>query len=185
MTDMDLPLARNKDITVQELENETLIYDLTIDKAYCLNETSSIVFSACGSRKTFEYLKNKYKFTDDLINLALEGLKTNDLLAREYASPFAGMSRRALIRKVGTASMIALPLISVIIAPPAAQATSTRPCSCCVRAGQLICRTCRRTDIVEFAGFTRTGTCTIPDGGNGRIDCSGTDGTDTRDVCVL
>lgn len=121
---MQLPSARNENILVQELKNEILIYDLLTNKACCLNETSAKVFNACGNAETFESLKKNHRFTDDLIHLSLDELKKNNLLKDEYASVFAGMSRREVIRKVGLASMIALPVVSGLVAPVAANATS-------------------------------------------------------------
>ena len=121
-----LPIARNTDIVVQESGKEMLIYDLNTHKAYTLNETSSIVYQACDGKTTFAELSAKNNFTDDIIFLAIDELNKENLLekAEEYNSPFKGLSRREVIRKVGLASMIVLPLISSIVAPTAAMALS-------------------------------------------------------------
>ena len=123
---MKLPLARTKDVVVQELKDEVLIYDLKTNQAFCLNDTAAKVFNACGSSgtATFAELKSRYKFSDDLIHLALETLQENNLLEADYTAPFAGLSRREVIRRVGLASLIALPVISALIAPQAAHAAS-------------------------------------------------------------
>lgn len=68
---MKLPLLRTENLVVQNAGDEVLIYDLIIDKAYALNETSTIIYQACAGHMTFDELKNKYKFTDDLMLLAL------------------------------------------------------------------------------------------------------------------
>ena len=47
-----LPKAKTSEILVQELENELLVYDLKTNKAFCLNETSAIVFQLCDGTKT-------------------------------------------------------------------------------------------------------------------------------------
>lgn len=120
----NLPPARNSEVVIQQLENETLVYDLSINKAYCLNETSARVFLAAGNNGTFEDLRKRYKLSDELIYLALDELKKNNLIQDEYSSPFAGISRREVIRKVGLTSMVALPVISTLIAPTAAHAGS-------------------------------------------------------------
>jgi hypothetical protein len=121
---MKLPAARNHNIVISELEKELLVYDLTAAKAYCLNETSAVVFNACGRNQTFDDLKRQYEFSDDLIHLALNELKKQDLIESDYVLPFAGMNRRELIRKVGLSTMIALPVITGLIAPRAAGAQS-------------------------------------------------------------
>ena len=122
-----LPLARSTDIVVQELGEEILIYDLNTHKAYNLNETSGTVYRACDGRTTFDELKLGTKLPDEIIFLALDELRRENLLeeSQTYSSPFGGMSRREAIRRVGLASMIALPVISSLIAPTAAMAQSS------------------------------------------------------------
>lgn len=121
-----LPLARNTDVVVQALGKEILIYDLHTHKAYNLNETSSIVYQACDGKTTFDELKLRTKFSDEIIFLALDELIKEKLVTenRVYNSPFSGMSRREAIRKAGFATMIALPVISSLVAPTAAMAQS-------------------------------------------------------------
>jgi len=123
-------MARSADIVVQTLGKEILIYDLNAHKAYNLNETSSLVYQACDGKTTFDELKRKNKFTDDLIFLALDQLKSDNLieLDNSFVSPFNGISRREAIRKVGLASMVALPVIASLVAPTAAMAQSAGAC---------------------------------------------------------
>lgn len=121
---MKLPKARTENLLEQNLKDEILIYDLATDKALNLNETSSAVYKACGQNTSFDEIRRKYKFTDEFIYLALDELKRNNLLAEEYSSPFAETSRREVIRKVGLATMFALPLISGLVAPKAINAAS-------------------------------------------------------------
>lgn len=119
-----LPPTRTESIVEQISGKEVLLYDLTTNKAYCLNETSSIIYKACNGATTFDELKSKHQFTDDLIYLALEQLQKDNLIDGEPITHFAGMNRREVIRKVGLASMIALPVISSLVAPSAANAAS-------------------------------------------------------------
>lgn len=127
---MKLPKARNENIIMQNLETEVLIYDTIIDKAYCLNETSANIFNHCDGATSFDEFKRRYKYTDELIFLALDELKEKNLLdsSAEYQTPFSGISRREVIRKVGFATMIALPLITSIVAPTAIRAASGVVC---------------------------------------------------------
>jgi hypothetical protein len=136
-----LPLARSTDIIVQELGKEVLIYDLQTHKAFNLNKTSSIVYLACDGNTTFKELKLKSKFTDDLIFLALDQLQNENLLDENqlYDSPFAGISRRAAVKRVGLATIIALPVIYSLIAPTAAMALSvTATAPTCAAKGQVV-----------------------------------------------
>jgi hypothetical protein len=110
-----------------------LIYDLTINKAFCLNPTSAIIWNLCDGNNYVSDITNqvskqlKQPVTDDLVYLALDQFKTDNLLSdnEEIKIEFSGLSRREVIRKVGFASMIALPVISSLVAPTAAMATST------------------------------------------------------------
>lgn len=123
---MKLPKARTENLVEQNLGAEILIYNLLTHKAFNLNETLSIVYQNCDGETSFGELKNKYKFTDDFIYLALDELKRSDLLAKDavYSSPFAKTSRREVIKKVGLATMLALPLIAGLVAPQASNAAS-------------------------------------------------------------
>jgi hypothetical protein len=127
-----LPLARSNDVVVQQLGKEILVYDLLTHKAYNLNETCSVVYNACDGKTTFSDLKIKHKFTDDIIFLALDELKKDNLIEADslFVSPFVGMNRREVIRRVGLASMIALPVISSLVAPTAAMAQSGGGANC-------------------------------------------------------
>lgn len=123
---MKLPRTRTENLLERNLKDETLIYDLLIDKAFNLNETLSVVYKACGQSLTFDEIKRRYKYTDDFIYLALDELKANNLLAEDYISPFADTTRREAIKKVGMATMFALPLITGLVAPKAINAASNQ-----------------------------------------------------------
>lgn len=122
-----LPLSRHKDVVIQELGKEILVYDLLTHKAYHLNETATLVYKSCDGKTAFAELRIKTKFTDEIIFLALDELKKENLLEEDdsYSSPFAGVTRREVIRRVGLTSMIAFPVISSLVAPTASMAQST------------------------------------------------------------
>lgn len=133
-----LPLARTKNIIVQTLKEETLLYDLNSDQAFCLNQTSAIVWRACDGATDFEELKRKNKFADEIIWLALDELKKKNLLEDDgnFHLSLCRISRREMIRNAGYAAMTALPIITSLVAPAAAQAQSgvcSGACTCSVR----------------------------------------------------
>lgn len=123
---MKLPKARTSNLIEQNFETETLIYDLNINKAFNLNETSTIIYKACNGESSFEDLKRRYKFTDELIFLALDELRRNDLLAKDESFSLDALktNRRELIKKVGLTTMFALPVITGLLAPRAVNAAS-------------------------------------------------------------
>jgi len=129
-----LPLSHRENLVVQELNGEVLIYDLEKNKAFCLNETSALVYQLCDGTKSVSDIgkamgeKLELPVADELVWLALDQLKKENLLddSRKLESKFEGLSRRDVIRKVGLASLVALPVISSLVAPPAAAAQSVR-----------------------------------------------------------
>lgn len=182
---MKLPKAR-KDIIVQDLKGEVLVYDLETDRAHCLNETAGKVFNACDGMQTLDDLKRRHRLTDEIIFLALDSLKKENLLdeTTKYVSPFAGVSRREAVRKVGLASLIALPVISSLLAPTAAAAQSrAAACNSCTNSlplGSICSLPFGCFSQTGLAGITTTGcatsgttcrtcTCQIP---GGQSSCS-------------
>lgn len=131
------PASRKTDIVVQEYNNEILIYDLSIHKAFILNKTSALVWQACDGSKTVPEIANqisrqlKSPVTEDLVWMALDGLKKENLIENnfELTPPFGGLTRREVIRRVGFASMVTLPVIAPLVAPTAAMAQSGGVCA--------------------------------------------------------
>lgn len=129
------PLARKQDLITQELPNELLLYDLTNDKAHCLNETAAFVWRHCDGRTTpkeiARSLSQRSGATVDerLVWLAVGQLADNNLLSRRPQLPasFAGLNRREVVRAISlTAVVVAVPLITSIVAPTAAEAATCK-----------------------------------------------------------
>lgn len=127
------PKIINSNIVVQEFEKELLLYDLITNKAFCLNETSAFIWQLCdGTNSTTEISRQlskhfKANLDENFVWLAIEQFKRDGLLDESIPIEidFGGLSRRQMIKKVGLATMIALPLISSIIAPIVAMAASS------------------------------------------------------------
>jgi hypothetical protein len=135
-----LPMARSRDIVVQEFNKEILIYDLKIHEAYCLNETSSTVYRACDGQTTPEELKSGHGLTDEIISLAVDDLRRKNLVENnggDLPTLLSRLSRREALRKIGLTSMIALPVISSLVAPTAAQ-TQSKGSTTCAAPGQTV-----------------------------------------------
>jgi len=126
------PKSRKENLVVQELDGEVLIYDLQTDKAFCLNITSALIWQACdGTRNVAEISrwvgeKLNTANSEDLVWLALDQLKKEKLIENDedISNYFEGVSRREVIKKIGLSSMIALPIVSSLVAPMAASAAS-------------------------------------------------------------
>ena len=67
------PSARKSDIVTQDSLDETLIYDLKTNKAFCLNETSALVWQLCNGR-------NSVSEISDAMSVQLKTLVSEDLV---------------------------------------------------------------------------------------------------------
>jgi hypothetical protein len=134
-----LPKSRTENLIIKQVNGETLVYDLTTDKAHCLNQTAALVWQHCdGSRSISEIAallspQGDTPVADEFVLLALDQLRKFKLLETngERAFQFAGMNRRELVRRIGIGAL-ALPIIISIAAPPAsAQASNPSFLICC------------------------------------------------------
>ena len=131
------PQARKEGLVIQELPDEVLVYDLERDRAHCLNETAAFVWQHCDGRTTAEEiarsLGNKVNASVDekVVWFAIDQLGRNHLMKNAPVAPqlMAGLNRREMVRALGLAAAVAVPVVASIIAPTPAQATT------CVGAG--------------------------------------------------
>lgn len=141
------PRARQSALVVQELAEDLLVYDQDRFKAHCLNRTAALVWKHCDGQKSPKEialaLENEVgsPVAEEMVWLALGQLEKSRLLAGTVMLPEeqAGISRREVIRRVGIAAALALPMVTSIVAPKAVQAAtcggSGAPCTtgaqCC------------------------------------------------------
>lgn len=172
------PVSRKSDLVTQEHEKEILIYDLLIDKAYSLNETSSLIWNLCdGKNSVAEISSNLSKklnssVNEDFVWLALEQLKKDNLLANgeDISIDFGGLSRREVIRKAGFTTLILLPVISSVVSPIAIQAASVS-CS----------GNCRCPNSTAANGSCNGSAATV--GGISYVNCFTTSGNNSNCNC--
>jgi len=154
------PLARKEGLVVQELPDEILVYDLDRDKAHCLNETAAMVWRKCDGRATTtaisKALENELRKPVDekIVWLALDQLGRNNLLEQIPAPPpvMNGLNRREMVRALGIAAAVAIPVVTSIVAPTPAQAATCLPSGAsCTSNAQCCSGTC--------AGLPGPGTC--------------------------
>ena len=125
--------ARKDNVVVKKLQDETLVYDLKRNKAYCLNETSALVWELCDGKRSIADIsaevssRLKGAVSEDFVRIALDQLNKNGLLKAGAKDYFGNMSRREVVRRVGFSSVAALPIVSYIVAPEAAMAQSCLP----------------------------------------------------------
>jgi Coenzyme PQQ synthesis protein D (PqqD) len=132
-----LPIARDKDLIVQDLPDEVLVYDMQTDKAHCLNPTAALIWKNCDGRKSVSEIAGlveqelKSPVSEEVVTLGLEELAGYRLLKEDTWMPLqrAGLSRRKLIKRLGLTAAITLPMIISITAPRAVEAATADPCT--------------------------------------------------------
>lgn len=154
------PVARTESLIVKEVDGETLVYDLTTDKAHCLNDTAARVWKNCDGRKTVSEISAALSaeantdVKDEVVWLALDQLEKFKLLEAAPARPgfLAGMTRRQMVARLGIAA-VALPAIVSIVTPSAWAAGSLIPPTfCCVNPNDCITGNCQQ-DVVPCTTY--------------------------------
>ncbi len=125
-----IPVARKEDLVIQELQDEILVFDIKTSKAHCLNQTASRVWKYCDGKNTISDINELFKIRtganvpENLIWLAIDQLNERELLEEKIETEFAGQNRREILKKIGLATVIALPIVASITAPTAALAVA-------------------------------------------------------------
>jgi len=126
----EFPQARIDDLLVEQLPDETIVYDLKSDRAHSLNHAASVVWRHCDGRHSIDDLARVVR--DELgvdgetsVSVALAALNRARLIRpgtwrNDHA---AGQTRRQMLRKLGVAAAL-VPVVISIIAPTAAYAAS-------------------------------------------------------------
>lgn len=168
MNSKNKPLSRVDNIIIQEFNDELLIYDLKIHKAYSLNKTSALVWQLCDGKNSITEIvlslskKLNSPVSEDFVWLALDGLRKENLLFDgEEISNLDDLSRRRLLKKAGYSAVVGLPIISSLVAPLPANAQS----GSCLNDGAV----CTGSTVPCCPGFVCNPVCgqCIEDGGLG------------------
>jgi len=130
------PRKRRDGLVVQELPEETLVYDLERHKAHCLEAVAAAVWEACDGKRTAEQIaaragkRTSRPVPEEAVWLALRRLGRARLLDAPVVVPAAGRftSRRDWLKRA--AALGGLSVLS-ITAPTAAQAATCTTQTAC------------------------------------------------------
>ncbi len=141
-----VPRARTEGLVIQELPDEVLVYDRDRDKAHCLNQTAALVWRYCDGKTSVTNMARRLerdlkteRVDEKVVWYALGQLSKDHLLEEDLVSPalLTGMSRREMVRVLGVAAVVAIPLVTSIVAPtPAQAATCLNSGSACTGSAQ-------------------------------------------------
>lgn len=130
--EQSLPRARKDGLLIQEMPDELLVYDLVRHKAHCLNETAALVWKRCDGKTSVKQMVRLLKTERDaaadesMVWMAFDQLAKAKLLqgeARKWSGA-SGISRREVIKRIGVAAAVSLPVVTSIVAPTAVQAAT-------------------------------------------------------------
>jgi hypothetical protein len=124
----------HKNMIMRPLKDELVLYDPETKKAFCLNRVASEVWVLCDGKTTVEEIVEHFKKLDkpeigrNVIHLSLRKLQRSGLLKNgsQGIEQLTFRSRRALIKKLGLAAAMTLPVITSIVVPTPSEAAS--PC---------------------------------------------------------
>jgi hypothetical protein len=123
-----LPKARKNRLVIEELPEETLVYDLDRHEAHCLNREAALVWRAANGQRTLEEIAERVgkkvgggaPVEEEEIERALESLGKARLLEQPLPAPRFSRSRRRLLR-----NLLFAPVVLSVLAPTPAQAAQS------------------------------------------------------------
>ena len=148
-SDPSVPRARTERLLIQELADELLVYDLDSNKAHCLNQTAALVWKRCDGKMSVSQIASLLenvtgsRVDDEVVLIACHQLASCKLLHGPIPSTSRSstLSRRDVMRRIGSAAAVSLPLVSSIVAPGAVQAATCIPAGQACTTGAQCCST--------------------------------------------
>jgi hypothetical protein len=132
MSQVYQPRGRRQELSIQEVGEETLIYDERIHRAFCLNQVSSAAWAHCDGTQSVGQIATALRselaqpITEETVLLALAQMEEYGLLEPGIESPSeaivaaqGSISRRSLMATLGAGAMMLLPApaIAAVMAP--------------------------------------------------------------------
>ncbi len=127
--------------------DETVVYDMKTNKAHCLNATAAFVWQRCDGAQSVDNIARQFAaqqqtvVDESVVWLALKQLDQAQLLEDRVADDtIVDVNRRAVLKKLGVAAAIALPVVASLLVPEAVSAGSCRPSGAACTSGSQCCR---------------------------------------------
>jgi len=131
MTSQQMPRGIQRQISVQRIGRETLVYDGVRHSAFCLNESSGVVWRLADGTRTIAEIGAEagvelgVEVSEELARFILDELRGDGLMEGwGEGEELVGISRRAMLERLGVGGAMLLPVIAAMVAPTAAEAYS-------------------------------------------------------------
>jgi hypothetical protein len=131
-----MPRARQEGLIIEDLPGEVLVYDSERDRAHCLNQSAALIWRYCDGKTTVSAMAKRLErdlntpnVGEKMVSYALEQLSKDHLLEESFvpAAMLGGLTRRQMVRTLGIAAVIAVPVVTSIVVPTAQAANSCSP----------------------------------------------------------
>ena len=127
----EAPRSIQSRVSSQRVGAETLVYDESRHQAFCLNQSSSVIWRLANGERTLAEIRAAASLeletlvSEEFVLFALDELRRDGLVEPLMtAKDRPTISRRILLQRLGAGSALLLPAVASIIAPTAAQAYS-------------------------------------------------------------
>jgi hypothetical protein len=127
MSALRRPKAKTKDVLVEELPEELLLFDRARNRAHCLNRAAGVVWRACDGHRTVPQIAAVTSaelgepIGDEVVEVALAQL-AEARLVEDGGGPRVDRQRRKMIR-----NLLIAPAVLTVLAPTAARAATCTP----------------------------------------------------------
>ena len=128
MKSRETPRSIRQGMSVQQIGTETLVYDERRHLAFCLNESSSVIWRLADGEHTIAAIREaasaelKTQLSEDFVLYALGELRRDGLVETSEVDSRATISRRAVLQKLGVGGALLRHANAPIVALTAVQA---------------------------------------------------------------
>src|SRR5438552_6906944 len=136
---------QQRKLIARTIGDELLLFDEETSTAHCLNGIAGEMWMACEGRSSAadvtDFLRSRWPdMKEDVVGASLSHMAAAGLLEETEEQEIVSMSRRDLVRKLGLAAAVALPIVvTSVLIPPAASAASCGKTGAICGLGQPAC----------------------------------------------
>jgi Coenzyme PQQ synthesis protein D (PqqD) len=145
------PTRRTSALVVKEAGAELLVYDLERHRAHRLNSVAASVWRACDGTRELSALGSTVRdetggpVPGEVVRYAVQSLGRAGLMTTAVSD--GALTRRDVMRRLGTAAVALLPFVATVVVPVPAQAQSCLPNNAPVQCTGNCCSACCCTSL--------------------------------------
>jgi hypothetical protein len=129
MNTPEAPRCTRQRVSIRQVGTETLVYDEGRHTAYCLNQSSAVIWKLANGERSIEQIRDEASLelgapvSTELVLFAVDALRADGLIEPSASVAVApAVSRRSMLQTLGVGGALLLPVIAAVVAPTAAQA---------------------------------------------------------------